>query len=152
MNQDQFNLISVVIAAMGMLITLVGLYAVYIQIRKINQAAWSNTHSKLCDQSFELLKFFNENPATYDYFYNKKVLKENDKGRIGILYATEALVNFLEHLILQKDNLPTKQWLVWERFIYTTFNTSVVVCEFIQNNREWYSTDLLEIADKCRTV
>jgi len=150
MDQITYNLVSIILTLVGLLITLIGLFAVYIQIKKLREAAWSNTHSKLCDQSFELLRFFSENPDTYDYFYNRKELKDNARDRVFILYATEALVNFLEHLILQRDNLPAKQWDVWERFIHTTLKSSVIVGRFIQDNRDWYSTDLLKVADKCK--
>ena len=108
MSQESFNLLSVIVSIASLLVTLIGLYVVYIQIRKIRETIWSNTHSKLCDQSFELLRFFSENPKTYDYFYNKKILVQDEPDRIFILYATEALANFMEHLMLQKENLPDK--------------------------------------------
>ncbi len=149
MEQNAFNLLSAVIAIISLLITMIGLYAVYLQIQKLRESVWSNTHSKLCDQSFELLKFFSENPNTYAYFYERKVLEENAPDRIFILYASEALANFLEHLILQKENLPLKQWQVWERFIYTTFRASAVIGVFIRSNSEWYSKELLMIAEEC---
>lgn len=152
MDQAVYNSLSIYLSVITLVITIGGLYAVYFQIKKIKEAAWSNTHSKLCDQSFELLKFFSERPYTYDYFYNSKELSENDKHRVDVLYATEALANFLEHLVLQKDNLPLKQWQVWERFIYTTFKTSKVVSVFIRNHREWYSEYLLTIVDKCELL
>ena len=152
MSQESFNLLSVIVSIASLLVTLIGLYGVYIQIRKIRETIWSNTHSKLCDQSFELLRFFSENPKTYDYFYNKKILVQDEPDRIFILYATEALANFMEHLMLQKENLPDKQWEVWKRFIYTTFKSSVIIRTFIQDHREWYSTDLLAIADDCKIL
>lgn len=152
MNQDLYNLWSIMIAVLSLLITLGGLYAVYFQITKLRTSAWSETHAKLCDQSFELLRFFSETPDTYDYFYHKKPLADDAPNKVIILYATEALVNFMEHVMLQKENLPDKQWEVWNRFIHTTFKTSVVVSKFIQDNRDWYSSELLMIADACRVL
>jgi len=148
MDQGTFNLITVVVSIGTLIITLVGLYAVYIQIKKLRQAAWSDTHSKLSDQSFELLRFLAQNPGTYDYFYNRKKLEDDAEDKVFILYATEALVNFLEHLVLQKENLPKRQWHVWKRFIYSTFESSELVCSFIQKYRSWYSAELLAIADE----
>ncbi|MEP6676466.1 MAG: hypothetical protein ABJA78_14995 [Ferruginibacter sp.] len=149
MPQESFNLLSVIISVTSLLITLVGLYALYFQIKKIRESAWSNTHSKLCDQSFELLRFFSANPKTYDYFYNKKELDEKEPDRIFILYATEALANFMEHLVLQKESLPVKQWEVWKRFIYTTFEASLIIRSFIMEHKEWYSSGLIAIAEEC---
>ena len=152
MQQGSFNLLSGIISIAALLVTIVGLVAVYVQIKKIRETLWSNTHSKLCDQSFELLRFFSENPKTYDYFYNRKILEPYETDKIFILYATEALANFMEHLILQKENLPEKQWEVWKRFIYTTFKSSIIIRVFIQDHREWYSNDLLAIADECKIL
>jgi hypothetical protein len=152
MNQDAFNLFSSVISIITLVITIIGLYAVYFQIRKLTETTWSNTHSKLADQSFELLKFMADYPDTYDYFYKKKLLDDKSDNRTIVLYIAEALANFMEHLVLQKENLPEKQWEVWERFIYTTFKTSIVVRNFVQENREWYSSDLLVIADKSKVL
>ncbi|GLU56626.1 hypothetical protein [Dyadobacter frigoris] len=152
MEQELYNLLSVIVSIVTLIFTVIGLYAVYIQIRKIRETAWSNTHSKLCDQSFELLRFFSDNPNCYDYLYKGKELDENSPDRVFILLATEALANFMEHIILQKDNLPTKQWDVWRRFVYTEFKCSIVVRNFILENREWYSLELLEIADECKIL
>ena len=106
----------------------------------------------MADQSFELLKFLSETPSTYDYFYKKKLLENDAPDKIIALYTAEALANFMEHLILQKDNLPDKQWEVWKRFIYTTFKSSIVLRDFIQDNREWYSSELLAVADECKLL
>ena len=91
-------------------------------------------------------------PDTQDYFYKKKLLDDNSDKRVIVLYLAEALSNYMEHLILQKDNLPEKQWEVCKRFIYTTFKTSIVVRNFVQENREWYSLDLLVIADESKVL
>ena len=52
----------------SLLVTTVGILAVFLQIQKVRQALWSNTQSKLCDQSFELLRYLTDHPLTYDYF------------------------------------------------------------------------------------
>ena len=150
MEQETYNLLTAFTGIVALIVTIAGLYGLYIQIRKLRESVWSATHSKLCDQSLELLKFFSTIPGSYDYFYHKKTLTEDAAEKASILYATEALANFLEQLVLQKKNLPAKQWDVWERFIHTTFKYSVVVMDFIQQNREWYSTELLIIADDCK--
>jgi hypothetical protein len=147
MSQDLINLITACAAAGSFLVTAIGLYAVYFQMRKLSESIWSNTHSKLCDQSFELKRFLAEKPETYDYFYNGKVLEEGCQDRIYILFAAEALANFLEHLILQKQSLPEQQWEVWRRFICSTFQSSMVLREFLENHRDWYSSELLAMKD-----
>jgi hypothetical protein len=53
--------VTMALAAVGSLfVTAVGLYAVYLQIRKLRDAIWGDTHGRLCDQSLELLRFLAE--------------------------------------------------------------------------------------------
>lgn len=152
MDQPTFNLFYAILSCISLVATIGGLYAVYIQIVKIKETTWSNTHNKLADQSLELLKFLSQNPSTYEYFYKNKPLEQESTDKYIVLFAAEALSNFMENLLLQKNNLPDKQWAVWNRFIYTTFEYSIVVRNFIQENREWYCPELLEIADKCEAL
>jgi len=149
MEANSYNLYSIILSAITLVVTVGGLYGALIQIRKIREAAWSNMHSKLCDQSFELLKFLSEYPSAYDYFYHRRQLQVNDPERVMVLCIAEALANFLEHLLLQKDQLPPEQWAVWRRFIYSTFDVSTVVCQFITEHQDWYSPDLVAIASEC---
>lgn len=121
--------------------------AVYVQIRKVRDALWSDTHSRLTEQSLELIKFLAEKPETYDYFYNSKFLQDDAPDRIFVLYAAEALANFMEHLSLQKKSLPLSQWLVWDRYIRGACIDSIVLRHFIDDHRSWYSPELLSIID-----
>jgi hypothetical protein len=66
-----------------------------------------------------------------------------------MLYAAEALANFMEQLVLQQLNLPKKQWQVWRRFICSSFEGSSALQEFFRHHRTWYSPELLRIIDEC---
>ena len=147
MDQNLINILTALATIGSFLVTAIGLIAVYVQIKKLRESIWGNTHSKLCDQSFELIKFLSEKPQTYDYFYNGKVLEEGSKDQVYVLYATEALANFLEHLVLQKSNLPDRQWEVWYRFICSTYTGSEVLRQFLHTHRDWYSSELLSLTD-----
>jgi len=141
--------IMMAIASVGsLLVTAIGIIFLYVQITKLRESMWSDTNSRLCDQSFELIRFLAEKPETYDYFYNAKPLKEDDPNRVFILYAAEALANFLEHLVLQRQNLPKRQWDVWERFIWSTYEGSSALQEYFVRHRTWYSKELLSIIDE----
>ena len=149
MKSELYNIYSIILSVIALLVTIAGLYGVFIQIQKIREVGWSNINSKLCDQSFELLKLINDNPNTYDYFYHNKVLLQDAPERVSVLCITEALANFLEHLLLQHNQLPPVQCAVWRRFINSTFNSSVAVCEFITEHSDWYSPDIVAIAIEC---
>lgn len=150
MNPPNWADVTVALTSVGsFLITGIGLYAVFIQIRKLRLALWSDTQARLCDQTLEVIRFLAERPETYDYFYRNKPLEENDPNEAYILYSAEALATLMEHLTLQKSNVPELQWAVWERFIVSQYKNSSVIQNFLQSNRDWYSNELLSIIDDC---
>jgi hypothetical protein len=134
------SLIAITAGSLGLL---------WYQLLKLEQATWGDTHSKLYEHSLELLRFLAEKPETYDYFYNGKELAKDDPNRIFVLYASEALANFCEELVLLKDKLPKKQWEVWHRFICDTYESSPPVRDFMKDHQHWYSAELKSITDKC---
>jgi hypothetical protein len=136
-------------AIASLLVTSIGLVAVFLQLQKVRLALWSNTQSKLCDQSLELIRFLADHPETYHYFYSDKRLEEGDSNKIVVLYAAEALANFMEHLILQQGNLPEQQWEVWQHFIRNTYEHAPALQLFIKTHREWYADALIKIVDQC---
>jgi hypothetical protein len=138
--------VTMAVAAVGsLLVTAIGLIALYIQIKKLRDAIWGDTNGRLCEQSFELLKFLAEKPETYDYFYVGKPLEDDHPNKVFILYACEAMANFLEHVVLQRGNLPKHQWVAWSRYIRSTYEASPAIREFIEINRDWYSDDLIKL-------
>jgi hypothetical protein len=148
MNPTWTDVVAALTGVGSLLITTIGLIFVYVQIRKLRQGLWSDTQSRLCDQSLELIRFLAEKPETYDYFYQGKPLAEDEPNRVFIFYAAEALANFMEHLVLQKRNLPEQQWQVWHRFICSTYEGSSALQEFFLHHRTWYSPELLAIIDE----
>jgi hypothetical protein len=136
-------------ALLSLLVTAIGLFFLWYQLKKLEQATWGDTHSKVCDHSLELLRFLAEKPETYDYFYKDKELAKDDANRVLVLYASEAMTNFFEVLVLLKDNLPRKQWEVWHKFICSRYESSPPVRDFIRDHQNWYSAEVKSIADQC---
>ncbi len=150
MNPPNWADVTVALTSVGsLLVTGIGLCAVFIQLQKLRLALWSDTQGRLCDQTLEIIRFLAEKPETYDYFYRNKALEENDPNEVYILYAAEALATLMEHLTLQKANLPKPQWAVWQRFIVSQYENSSVIRDFIQSHRSWYASELLSIVDDC---
>src|SRR6476659_8876519 len=94
-----------VAAVLSLFVTGGGLVAVFIQIRKLREAVWGETNGRLCDQSLELLRFLAEKPDTYDFFYRGIEAGDDHPDRVFILYASETIANFIEHVALQKPTL-----------------------------------------------
>jgi hypothetical protein len=149
MNPNWAEIIMALAAVGSFFVTAIGLIFLYIQLKKLSESSWSDTQTRLQEQSLQLIRFLAEKPESYDYFYNNKPLAETDPNRIYILYAAEALANFIEHVVLQQNNMPNQQWLVWERFIRNTYEGCSVLQEFFRLRRNWYSQNILSIIDDC---
>ncbi|MGH6817403.1 MAG: hypothetical protein ACREC1_01365 [Methylovirgula sp.] len=108
-------------------VALGGTFFVWRQIKHIERTIHSTTHERLTAESFELLKFLASVPDTYAYFYEGQPLGPEDAHREFILYATEAIVNYMEHIVAQKPNMNAEDWDVWKRFIEDAFKRAPVV-------------------------
>lgn len=141
---NNYNFWEIILSSASLIFTIIGLIFVFIQIRKLKHSIWNTTHAALFSQSLELLKFLNEKSLSYQYFYENKELPKEAEEKVYILYAAKALANFLEQLLLQKDNLPKQQWRVWKKYIGSSLQCSQVLQDFILEKKEWYSKELLD--------
>ena len=60
-------------------------------------------------------------------------------------YAAEMVLNFMEHLVLQKANL-REDWPVWKAFILATFRSAPVVRAALELSRDIYASELYVLA------
>ena len=118
------------------------------QLQQVERTIRGDTHERLTAESFEVLKFMASNPQSYPYFYEGKHLAERSEDRIFVLYATELLANYMEHVIHQRPNMSTEDWKVWDRFINDTLTLAPVVRSFLRQRKEWYSAELVAIYER----
>jgi hypothetical protein len=131
------------LGSVGAVVALVGIGFVWWQIRQVHISIQSNTSERLTAQSLEILRFLAEHPETYDYFYNGKEppLEANNV----LNYATEMLVNYMEHVVAQREAIPKHARDNWDRFVEDTYARSPIVREYLTKFREWYDPRLLEM-------
>jgi hypothetical protein len=99
----------------------------------------------LTGESLEILRFLAEHPETYDYFYNgKAAIGEEDNT---VRYATEMIVNYMEHVVLQMDSLPRDAQKSWNDFVVDTYSRSPVIRAHLKGFKEWYSPALLAMVE-----
>ena len=141
------EIVEAIAAAGTMLVAIGGIFFVLRQIKQVERTIRGTTHERLTAESFELLRFLASVPDTYAYFYEGKPLGADDENREFILYATEALVNYMDHVIAEKPNMNAKDWIVWKRFVEDTCRRAPVVRAHLNQNGAWYSPELTAILD-----
>jgi hypothetical protein len=122
-----------------------GIFIVWRQIRQLERSLSSNTNERLTSESFEILRFLAQSPTTYDYFYNGKQPPTDDDN--SLKYATEMIVNYLEHIVVQIDTLPKDAQKRWTEFVMDTYARSPMVRAHLSKYKEWYASELLNLVD-----
>jgi hypothetical protein len=134
------------IASVGtLLVAAGGICFVLRQIKQVEHSIQSNTNERLTNESLEILRFLAEHPETYDYFYNGK----EPMGDVNnmLKYATEMIVNYMEHVVLQKETLPEDVQRSWDVFVQDTYARSPLVREHLRQFRNWYQPSLLKMVE-----
>jgi hypothetical protein len=122
-----------------------GICFVLRQIKQVERSIRSNTNERLTGESLEILRFLAEHPETYDYFYNGK--EPTGDADNMLKYATEMIVNYMEHVVLQKETLPEDVQKSWDVFVQDTYSRSPLVREHLRQFRNWYQPSLLKMVE-----
>jgi hypothetical protein len=128
-------------------VALGGIFFVREQLKQVERTIRGDVHERLTAESIEILKFLATHPESYAYFYEKKSLKTDDPDRAFVLYAAEILANYMENVITQRENMSERDRKVWDHFVVDTSKLAPVVRTVLLEHREWYSPELVKIAE-----
>jgi len=129
----------------GLVITIVGFYLVYHQIRQIERSIRSDTYSKIFAQAFEVAKILAERPALRPYFYDNVDPTLGSSNICELNAIAEIVADLLEHITYQHNNLPPESWVKWVNFIQSMYRTSPVLRSYLERNRSWYLQEFLDL-------
>ena len=125
-----------------------GILYVVRQIKQVERTIVGATYERLTAESIEILRFLAEEPASYPYFYEGKELEENSPHRVFVLYAVEAIANYLEHVCLQSINMTKGDWRVWDDFLVDTLRNSPTIRNHLKRRKNWYMEFLVEVSER----
>jgi hypothetical protein len=97
------------------------------------------------------LKLLVQKPESYLYFYDGKLLTEDDPNRVFILYMAEIFANYMENVINQAENKSAEDAKTWTRFIVDTCEMAPVVRKLLLERKEGYLPELVRIAEDVQT-
>jgi hypothetical protein len=141
------EVIEALVALGTLFVTVIGFLIVIRQIRQVERTIRGDTNANLCAQSIEILKEIGACPECYPYFYENKELPPDEPSRVRILCICEMTANYLDHVALQRDNLPPAVWKRWSLFIRDAVQGSPVLREHFAKYRDWYSDEVLRLVD-----
>src|SRR5271163_1397506 len=123
MGPNWAEIVQALAAVVTAVIALAGIAFVVLQLRQVDRSVRSATQERLTSESFEIITFLASIPGSYAYFYEGKSIPSGEPNEERLRYAAEMILNFMEHLVLQKDNL-RDDWPVWKDFILYTFHSA----------------------------
>jgi hypothetical protein len=139
--------------ALNMVVATGGLASLLLMQRQVSlqaEAMQSAASTSLAEPSFTILAFIADRPSLYPYFYERKVLAQNDPHRIEVRICCEMIANYCENLTQQRDSMSAETWASWQRFIAGQFDASPSLREFLADYRDWYGEELIAIVSSAR--
>lgn len=124
-------------------VAVIGFPVLILQLRQIERATRGNTHSSLFAQSFETMKLIFGNPEFSPYIYADKELPQDDPHFFALKALVEIIADFLEHVALQKANLPKEVWMHWKEYIISMHRSCPLLREHFRQHADWYSESIL---------
>ena len=140
-----------VIAAVAVLVNIVGFIFVIRQIKQQSLATRGETYTSLCGLSYDILMMIADRPYLYEFFYNNKELTADYPHRIEVLCCCEMIANYCDNTLTQKENMPRSAWRKWKKFIRQQIEISLVLKGFFEDYAEWYSPEITEILREIKT-
>jgi hypothetical protein len=145
MGPNWAEIVQAIAAVLTLIVTAGGIFFIWTQIRQVERSISSSTNERLTSESFEILRFLAQTPTTYDYFYNGKTPATDDDN--SLKYATEMIVNYMEHIVVQMDTLPKDAQRRWTEFVKDTYSRSPLVRAHLRKFKEWYAPELLKLVE-----
>ena len=147
------DVVIAIAVSLQLLISVVGFWLIWLQVKQLNRGIRGETHSRLYDHYLKVTERLAVESKLRPYFYDpKKELKEDDAGyadlREEIDMMCEIISGLLEHAAVQKENLPKDSWVAcWQAYTYERFEKSVELRKFFRDNRKWYAESFRNVVE-----
>jgi hypothetical protein len=146
-SSNELVVVGLEIQSIAILLGCVSAYSIWRQLKQMAMANQASVSESLASQSFEILKYLADDPQMYERFYTDAPLSAGTSGHSKLLCFAEITANFLEHIVLQKPNLPPASREAWMRYVRDHCAASRAVRDFIGEHRDWYSGAFLVYID-----
>lgn len=110
------------------------------ELDAIRQQVLSGTLGYLYQQQNAIHMFFITNSDLRPYFY-ERVGAPADNTEVAS--TCEMILDFFEHIFLQRANLPSDVWEGWKSYMMDMYNNSPALSHFLNDHRNHYGEDLV---------
>ena len=138
--------------ALQAMISVFGFGFIFYQIRHIRKAMLASAHDRLEAHYADVLHILLERPRLRPYFYASAIYKPSSDPdgtlRAEIDAVSECILGLIEHASLQRDSLVDHTWeSCWVPYARERLAKSAELCEFLRQNRHWYTAEMCALLD-----
>jgi len=130
------------IQAIGTVLVVVSLGFIAYQTQQTAQQAKRQAYEGGSGQMSAIDNIFVEHPELYPYFYEGKVIAQDDPEYVKVLTVAMAVTNFLE-ATLPREGAHPMPW--WEKYMSDQFAASPIMCEYLERRKDWFDPRLVKI-------
>ena len=138
------NQVQATTGVLSVIVTLVGFFLLWRQIKQVDLSSRRQTHSYLYTHQDSITRFFIEHPDLRPFFYENVELSNNEADSVIIKPVTEMVADFSEHIYLQLPNLPKDVSGGWEFYMKNLYNRSPILRTHFDVNGDWYSDEFVK--------
>jgi hypothetical protein len=124
------------VGAFGAAVAGIGL--IFLQIRRIGNQISASSCATLYGQMIEIDRFFVQHQDLKAYIYKSKAIAGSDPAYDSVRSLAEMMVDLMEHLYVQKGNLPDRVYKPWLQYFASIYDNSPIVREHLNQSGDWY--------------
>ena len=126
----------------GLLTTLLGFLFVIVQVRQLGQSVRASAHAAIYSQAADFRGHLMTYPELRRYFFDGIEANPNHPDYSRILTLAEMLLNYLEHLSIEKSNFASHDGNAWRIFIRQSLEACPTAKQRLAENPDAYSPHL----------
>jgi hypothetical protein len=150
------ELLSLIISVAGFITVIITLALLIRQTREMTtqtkyvaDSLKSSAYENLENRIFAVNEVFINSPELRPYFKSGKDINEKDPAYNKVMAIADMLLDFLDSLIMNTQRFPqmySYEW--WNTFAIDSFANSPVLCKYLESNKDWYNSELIELMVK----
>ncbi|MEJ2344300.1 MAG: hypothetical protein P8076_01380 [Gammaproteobacteria bacterium] len=131
----------------GILLQIAGFAVLIYQLAQLNKSIRVSAQTALYQQSSSIRSILVERPELRKYLFDGQPVGPESEDYQRAQTVAEMFLNYLEHLMIQQENLRTGDWEAWNRFVSETLAGSPLMQEILRDRPDFYSDDLIQAFD-----
>jgi len=130
------------IALAGVAVATTGFLLVLWQVRQLERSLRSAAQSAVYDHAITLRSQLLARPDLRAFLMEGADIDETHEDFPHVKTLAEMLLNYLEHLAVQRENLGGENWAAWKGYVQASLEGSPLAGRLLEENRLRYARSL----------